>query len=63
MFLRLDMQIVREVISREDLPDPAASIRTRGMAVGETTVGLLDACSRLIDLLDTPPRTFPFWAT
>jgi AraC-like DNA-binding protein len=59
MFLRLDMQIVREVISREDLPDPPASIRTRGMAVGETTVGLLDACSRLIDLLDTP-EDIPF---
>ena len=26
----------------------------RGIAVGETTVGLLSACSRLIELLETP---------
>ena len=59
MFLRLDMQIVREVISREDLPEPHTSVRVRGIAVGETTVGLLDACTRLIDLLDTP-EDIPF---
>ncbi|MGC1159579.1 MAG: AraC family transcriptional regulator N-terminal domain-containing protein [Acidobacteriaceae bacterium] len=29
------------------------------MAVGETTVGLLTACTRLIDLLDTP-EDIPF---
>ena len=54
MFLRLDMPTVREVISREDLPDSPTSVQSRGIAVGETTVGLLDACTRLIDLLDTP---------
>ncbi len=54
MFLRLDMPTVREVLSGEDLPEPASSAKPRGIAVGETTVGLLDACSRLIDLLDTP---------
>jgi AraC-like DNA-binding protein len=54
MFLRLDMQTVREIISREDLPEPQPATRLRGIAVGETTVGLLDACSRLIDLLETP---------
>jgi len=54
MFLRLDMPTVREVISREDLPDSPSSVQSRGIAVGETTVGLLDACTRLIDLLDTP---------
>jgi AraC-like DNA-binding protein len=59
MFLRLDMQIVREVISREDLPEPPTSIRPRGIAVGETTVGLLDACIRLVDLLESP-EDIPF---
>ena len=59
MFLRLDMPTVREVLSREDLPEPATSVKPRGIAVGETTVGLLDACSRLIDLLDTP-EDIPF---
>jgi AraC-like DNA-binding protein len=54
MFLRLDMQAVREVISREELPQSDAPIQSRGIAVGETTVGLLGACSRLIELLETP---------
>jgi AraC-like DNA-binding protein len=53
MFLQLDMPMVREVISREELPEPKTSVHSRGIAVGETTAGLLDACTRLIDLLDT----------
>ena len=59
MFLRLDMPTVREVISREDLPERPISAQSRGIAVGETTVGLLDACTRLIDLLETP-EDIPF---
>ncbi|MGA7350563.1 MAG: AraC family transcriptional regulator [Acidobacteriaceae bacterium] len=64
MFLRLDMPTVREVLSRDDLPEhalpePETSIRHRGIAVGETTVGLLTACTRLIDLLDAP-EDIPF---
>lgn len=54
MFFRLDMQTVREIISREDIPEPQSAVRARGIAVGETTVGLLDACARLLDLLETP---------
>lgn len=53
MFLRLDLLTVREVLSREDLPEPETSSQRRGMAVGETTTGLLEASTRLIDLLDT----------
>jgi hypothetical protein len=59
MFLRLDMPTVRDVISREELPESTLSVESRGIAVGETTVGLLSACSRLIDLLDTP-EDIPF---
>jgi AraC-like DNA-binding protein len=59
IFLKLDIQIVREVISREELPELKTSIQPRGIAVGETTVGLLDACSRLIELLNTP-EDIPF---
>ncbi|MGA8741683.1 MAG: AraC family transcriptional regulator [Terracidiphilus sp.] len=59
MFLRLDMPTVREVLSREDLPEPETSVASRGLAVGETTVGLLGACTRLIDLLETP-EDIPF---
>jgi AraC-like DNA-binding protein len=54
MFLRLDMPTVREVISREELPEPETSVQSRGIAVGETTVGLLGGCARLIELLETP---------
>ena len=54
MHLRLDMPAVREVLSAEDLPEPPAPAQRRGLAVGETTTGLLGACARLIDLLDTP---------
>lgn len=54
MRLALEMPLVREIISREDLPEPAVSSQTRGIAVGKTTTELLSACSRLIDLLDTP---------
>jgi AraC-like DNA-binding protein len=59
MFLRLDMPTVREVLSREDLPAPAASSQRRGLAVGESTAGLLGACGRLIELLETP-EDIPF---
>ena len=54
MLLRLDMPAVREVLTSEDLPEPGASSQRRGLAVGETTAGLLEACARLIELLDTP---------
>jgi AraC-like DNA-binding protein len=59
MHLRLDMPTVREVLSREDLPEADPSSHRRGLAVGETTAGLLGACARLIDLLDTP-EDIPF---
>ncbi|MBV8551467.1 MAG: AraC family transcriptional regulator [Acidobacteriaceae bacterium] len=54
MLLRLDMPAVQDVLSREDLPQPEGSSERRGLAVGETTMGLLSACARLIELLDTP---------
>jgi AraC-like DNA-binding protein len=59
MWLRLDMPMVREVLTREDLPEPEAAGQRRGLAVGVTTVGLLAACNRLIDLLETP-EDIPF---
>jgi len=52
--LALDMAVVREIISREDLPEPAGPSQARGIAIGKTTAELLSACSRLIDLLNTP---------
>jgi AraC-like DNA-binding protein len=57
--LALEMPLVREIISREDLPEPVVSSQARGIAVGTTTAELLSACSRLMDLLDTP-EDIPF---
>jgi AraC-like DNA-binding protein len=59
LFLRLDMPTVREVISCEELPEIKPSVESRGLAVGATTIGLLDACSRLIGLLEAP-EDIPF---
>jgi AraC-like DNA-binding protein len=59
MRLRLDMQAVREVVSREDLPELKSTAERRGLAMGQTTAGLLNASVRLIDLLDTP-EDIPF---
>lgn len=54
MLLRLDLATVREVLSRDDLPEAPAAAQRRGVAVGQVTVGLLSACKRLIELLETP---------
>lgn len=59
MWLRLDMQIVREILSREELPEPVISSQRRGLAGGQATPGLLAACVRLIELLDMP-EDIPF---
>ncbi|HXK05627.1 MAG TPA: AraC family transcriptional regulator [Verrucomicrobiae bacterium] len=56
---RLDMPAVQEVLGREDLPEPQGSPRRGGLAVGETTAGLLSVSIRLLDLLDTP-EDIPF---
>src|SRR3954462_11015831 len=61
MLLKLDMAIVREVLSREDLPEIQSSSQRRGLVVGETTPGLLSACERLIELLKSP-EDIPFLA-
>ena len=61
MRLTLDMKSVREVLSREDLPELKSLAQRRGLAVGKTTAGLLNAASRLIALLETP-ADIPFLA-
>ncbi len=59
MLLRLDMSMVQEVLSREDLPEPERLSDSRGLAIGETSIGLLEASLRLIKLVDTP-EDIPF---
>ncbi|HUA61618.1 MAG TPA: AraC family transcriptional regulator [Verrucomicrobiae bacterium] len=59
MWLKLDMPMVRELLSREEIDVAEAPAGTPGMATGETTVEFLGACCRLLDLLETP-RDIPF---
>jgi AraC-like DNA-binding protein len=59
MFVRFDMPTVREVLSRDDIPEARSSSQRQGLAVGETTAGLLSACHRLLDLLQDP-EDIPF---
>ena len=59
MLLRLDMSMVREMLNREELPEAEARSQPRGVAIGQAPPGLLRACSRLMELLDTP-EDIPF---
>jgi AraC-like DNA-binding protein len=54
LLLRLEMPVVREILTTEELPEPESPLKQHGIAVGKTTVGMLDACCRLIQLLDAP---------
>src|ERR1700752_791495 len=57
--LRRDKKSVRDVVKREELPEAEPSGQPRGVAIGQAPPGLLSACSRLMDLLDTP-EDIPF---
>ena len=57
--LKLEMPVVRELLSREEIQVAEAPSDSPGMATGETTVEFLSACCRLVDLLDTP-QDIPF---
>jgi AraC-like DNA-binding protein len=57
--LKLEMTVVRELLSREEIEAPTAPPDSPAMAVGETTAELLSACCRLLDLLDAP-QDIPF---
>jgi len=59
LFLTLDLPAVREVLSRDDVPESKPLSHRQGLAVGQTTVGLLNACIRLLELLATP-EDIPF---
>ena len=57
--LKLEMPVVRELLGREEIPVPVPTSDSPAMITGETTAVLLDACCRLVDLLNTP-RDIPF---
>lgn len=52
--LKLQMPVVRELLSREEIAVAPNGGTGPAMAVGEVTVGLLDALCRLMRLLDEP---------
>jgi AraC-like DNA-binding protein len=57
--LKLELSIVRELLTREDVPIPELPPDSPAMTTGEVTVELLSACNRLMDLLDRP-QDMPF---
>jgi AraC-like DNA-binding protein len=59
MSLRLEMPMIRELLSREEIQVAEAPSDSPAMATGEVTAEFLSACCRLVDLLDTP-RDIPF---
>jgi AraC-like DNA-binding protein len=56
--LKLDMSMVRQVLGLEEIPVAEPPERP-AMCVGENTPEFLDACCRLVDLLNTP-QDIPF---
>ena len=54
LVLKLQMPVVREILSQEEFLASQVSFEARGMAVGKTSIEMLGACCRLLDLLDTP---------
>ncbi len=59
MSLKLEMPMVRELLSRDEIQVAEPPSDTPAMATGETTAEFLSACSRLVDLLNTP-QDIPF---
>jgi AraC-like DNA-binding protein len=54
MSVKLDMPVIRELLSREEIPVTEVASDSPAMATGEVTIEFLSACCRLVDLLDTP---------
>jgi len=52
--LKLDMAMVRETLGQQEFQARVGPSGHRGIAIGVTTVDLLQPCSRLLDLLDAP---------
>ena len=57
--LKLEMSIVREVLSREEIHVVEAPSDSPAMSIGETTPEFRSACCRLLDLLESP-KDIPF---
>ncbi len=57
--LKLDMSVVRELLSHEEIHVAEATADSPAMSVGTTTPEFLSACCRLLDLLESP-QDIPF---
>jgi len=57
--LKLEMPVVRELLSLEEIQVAEPPSDSPAMATGETTVEFLSACCRLVDLLGAP-QDIPF---
>jgi len=53
-FLKLEIPVVRELLSGQEIQTPQVPSGDPAMATGPTTPELLDSCCRLVDLLNTP---------
>ncbi len=54
LVLKLDLNLVTQLMVDSDLPLPRSNQASRGMAIGEVSPSLLNSFQRLIDLLDEP---------
>jgi AraC-like DNA-binding protein len=59
MSLKLEMPVIRELLSREEIQVAEATSDSPAMATGEATAEFLSACCRLVDLLNAP-QDIPF---
>jgi AraC-like DNA-binding protein len=59
MSLKLEMPVVRELLSREEIQVTEPPADSHAMVTGQVTAEFLDACCRLLDLVDTP-QDIPF---
>jgi AraC-like DNA-binding protein len=59
LLLKLEMPSVREILSQQEFHLRQESADARAMAVGVSSIELLSACGRLVDLLDAP-QDIPF---
>jgi AraC-like DNA-binding protein len=57
--IKLDMPMVRELLSREEMHIAEAPSDSPAISIGQTTPEFLNACCRLVDLLDSP-QDIPF---
>ena len=57
--LSLDVSIVRELLGREEIHVAEAPSDSPAISIGENTPEFLNACCRLVDLLDSP-KDIPF---